>query len=204
MTDTESAREDLAYLKGLVGADSGSEAWRTGGKLFAVGGLVYGLQCMFHGAQILGLQAPGPIILLAMVGPTVVFLIYMTIIIIQNGKAAKPQGTTGRAVAAIFNSTGMINLVFLIIFAPPAIQSGDFRVWLFYPAVVFAVLGGAWFAAWQLRRRLWMLGAALGWMVSAALMGLTRGQPAYLLICGLALFLFMMLPGIAMARGKAD
>jgi hypothetical protein len=35
-------------------------------------------------------------------------------------------------------------------------------------------------------------------------MGLTRGQPAYLLFCGAALFLFMMLPGIAMARGKAD
>ncbi|HYE47039.1 MAG TPA: hypothetical protein VEA44_14855 [Caulobacter sp.] len=204
MTDSHSAREDLAYLKTLLGTDSGGEVWRFAGRLFAVGGLLYGLQCLFHGAQILGVEFPGPVTLAAMFGPTVLFLVYMTVAIVRGGRAIKPQGTTGRAVDAIFNTSGLINLVLLVIFLPPAIQSGDFKVWLFYPAVVFAVLGGAWFAAWQLRRRLWMLGTALGWMVSAGLMGLTRGQPAYLLICGLALFLFMMLPGVAMARGKAD
>ena len=41
-------------------------------------------------------------------------------------------------------------------------------------------------------------------MVSAAAMGLTRGHWAYVVICGACLILFMMLPGIAMARGKAD
>jgi hypothetical protein len=204
MTDADSAREDLAYLKTLVGADSGGDVWRFAGRLFAVGGFLYGLQLLFHGAQILGFNPPGPVILLFMFGPTVLFLIYLTVAIIRGGKQAKPQGTTGRAVNAIFNATGLINLVFLVIFLPPAIQSGDFRVWLFYPAVVFAVLGGAWFAAWQLRRRLWMLGTAAGWMVSAAGMGLTRGHWAYVVICGVCLFLFMMLPGIAMARGKAD
>ncbi len=202
MTNADTAREDLAYLKSLVGSDDGGEVWRFTGRLFAVGGFLYGLQCLFHAGQIMGLQASGPILLLAMFGPTAIFLIYLTIAIIQAGGSIKPRGTTGRAVSAIFNTTGMINLVFLVIFAPPAIQSGDFRIWLFYPAVVFAVLGGAWYAAWQLRKRLWMLGTALGWAVCAAMMGLTRGEPAYLLFCGGALFLFMMLPGIAMARGK--
>lgn len=204
MTDADSAREDLAYLKTLVGHDSGGDVWRFAGRLFAVGGFVYGVQMLFHGAQILGLNPPGPVTLLFMFGPTVVFLVYMTWAIIKGGKQAKPQGTTGRAVNAIFSASGLCNLVFLIIFLPPSIQSGDFRVWLFYPAVVFAVLGGAWFAAWLLRRRLWMLGTALGWMFSAAGMGLSRGHWAYVIICGLALVLFMMLPGIAMARGKAD
>lgn len=204
MTDADSAREDLAYLKTLVGHDSGGDVWRFAGRLFAVGGLVYSIQCLFHVAQILGFNPPGPVTLLFLAAPTVVFLAYMTVAIIRGGSRAKPQGTTGRAVNAIFNATGLCNLVFLIIFLPPAIQSGDFRVWLFYPAVVFAVLGGAWFAAWQLRRRLWMLGTAVGWMVCAAGMGLTRGHPAYLLFCSAALFFFMTLPGIAMARGKAD
>lgn len=204
MTDANSAREDLAYLKTLVGADSGGDVWRFAGRLFAVGGLVYGIQCLFHAAQILGFNSPGPVTLLFMVGPTVVFLVYMTVAIIRGGKQAKPQGTTGRAVNAIFSATGLCNLVFLIIFLPPALQSGDFRVWLFYPAVVFAVLGGAWYAAWQLKRKLWMLGTAAGWMISAAAMGLTRGHWAYVFICGGCLVLFMMLPGIAMARGKAD
>ncbi len=202
MTDTDSAREDLAYLKTLIGGDDSGEVWRFTGRLFAAGGFLYGVQCLFHGAQILGFNSPGPVTLLFLAGPTVLFLIYLTVSIIRVGKDLKPQGTTGRAVSAFFSATGMINLVFLIIFLPPYLQSGDFRIWLFYPAVVFAVLGGAWYAAWQLRRKLWMLGTALGWMVSAALMGLTRGQVVYILICGLCLFLFMMLPGIAMARGK--
>ncbi len=204
MSYADSAREDLAYLKALVGSDTGSEVWRFTGRLFAVGGFLYGLQCLFHGAQILGFQSPPLLTLAAMVGPTVIFLVYLTIAIIRGGASLKPQGATGRAVSAIFNATGLINLVFLVIFVPPALQSGDFRVWLYYPAVVFAVLGGAWYAAWQLRKRLWMLGTALGWAVCAGAMGLTRGDPAYLLFCGGALVLFMMLPGIAMARGKAD
>lgn len=204
MTDADSAREDLAYLKTLVGHDSGADVWRFAGRLFAAGGFVYGIQMLFHGAQILGFNPPGLVTLLFTFGPTVVFLIYLTVAIIKGGKNAKPRGTTGRAVNAIFSATGLCNLVFLIIFLPPSIQSGDFRVWLFYPAVVFAVLGGAWFAAWQLRRRLWMLGTSIGWMVSAAGMGLTRGHWAYVVICGACLILFMMLPGIAMARGKAD
>lgn len=202
MTDTDSAREDLAYLKTLIGGNDSGEVWRFTGRLFAAGGFLYGVQCLFHGAQILGFNSPGPVTLLFLAGPTVLFLIYLTVSIIRVGKDLKPQGTTGRAVSAFFSATGMINLVFLVIFLPPYLQSGDFRIWLFYPAVVFAVLGGAWYAAWQLRRKLWMLGTALGWMVSAALMGLTRGQVVYILICGLCLFLFMMLPGIAMARGK--
>ncbi len=204
MTDADSAREDLAYLKTLVGHDSGGDVWRFAGRLFAVGGAVYGVQMLFHGAQILGFNPSGPVTLLFMFGPTVAFLVYMTWAIIKGGKNAKPMGTTGRAVNAIFTATGLCNLVFLIIFLPPSIQSGDFRIWLFYPAVVFAVLGGAWYAAWQLRRRLWMLGTAAGWMISAAAMGLTRGHWAYVVICGACLVLFMMLPGIAMARGKAD
>ncbi|MDB5469633.1 MAG: hypothetical protein JWR84_1193 [Caulobacter sp.] len=202
MTDVESAREDLAYLKTVVGGGDSGEVWRFTGRMFAAGGLLYGLQCLFHGAQILGFNPPGPVTLLFVFGPTAVFLVYLTVAIIRAGTALKPQGTTGRAVTAFFSATGMINLVLLVIFLPPYLQSGDFRVWLFYPAVVFAVLGGAWYAAWQLRRRLWMLGTALGWLVSAALMGLTRGQPVYLVICGLCLFLFLMLPGIVMARSK--
>jgi hypothetical protein len=204
MTDANSAREDLAYLKTLVGSDTGSGVWRFTGRLFAVGGFLYGLQCLFHAAQIFGFTPPPLVILLFMAGPTAIFLIYMTYAIIKGGTSIQPQGTTGRAVSAIFSATGLMNLVFLVIFLPPAIQSGDFRVWLFYPAVVFAVLGGAWYAAWQLRKKLWMLGTAAGWAVCAGMMGLTRGHPAYLLFCGGALFLFMMLPGIAMARGKAD
>ena len=202
MTDTDSAREDLAYLKTLIGGDDSGEVWRFTGRLFAAGGFLYGLQCLFHGAQILGFNSPGPVTLLFLAGPTVLFLLYLTVSVVRIGKNLKPQGTTGRAVSAFFSATGMINLVFLVIFLPPYLQSGDFRIWLFYPAVVFAVLGGAWYAAWQLRKKLWMLGTALGWMVSAALMGLTRGQVVYILIAGLCLFLFMMLPGIAMARGK--
>jgi len=205
MTDADSAREDLAYLKTLVaGEPGGGEVWRFTGRLFALGGLVYGIQCLFHGAQILGVQSPGPVTLFFLGAPTVIFLIYLTYAIIKSGNAIKPKGATGRAVSAIFSSTGLMNLVFLVIFLPPTIQTGDFRIWLFYPAVVFAVLGGAWYAAWLIRKRLWMLATGLGWMISAGLMGLTRGHAAYVLICGAALFLFMMLPGIAMARGKAD
>jgi hypothetical protein len=202
MTEAETANDDLAYLKGLVAGDGSGEAWRLTGKVFAAGGFLYGLQTLFHWGQILGFNPPPPFTLLAVIAPTMLFLIFLTVVIIRSGPRSKPTGAMARAVSAIFGATGAVNLVLIVIFAPAAIQSGDFRVWLFYPAVFFALQGGAWLAAYQLRRKLWMLATSLGWMISAAVMGLTRGQPVYVLACAGALFLCMMLPGLVMMRRR--
>lgn len=200
--DTTTAADDLAFLRGLVDSPDGGPVWRFTGKVFAVGGLLYGAQCVYHWAQIQGLVLPDTLALAALIAPTALFLVWLAVELIRSGHSLRPQGSSNRSMSAIFSATGMVNLVLLVIFAPPAIQSGDFRVWLFYPAVVFALQGGAWYAAFQIRRKLWMLATALGWMVAAGGMGLTRGEPVYVLICGAALFLCMMLPGLVMMRRK--
>ena len=43
-------------------------------------------------------------------------------------------------------------------------RDNDFAIWLYYAAIVFALQAAAWYMAWTLKRKGWMLATALGGM----------------------------------------
>lgn len=194
----QTAREDLAFLKGLV--DGAGRNQVTTGIVFVAAGLIYGVQLLGHWAQAVGLLTLGPIggLLLAL-GPTVVFLVVLSVALAKDRRAPR-GGTASRAFQSVFAAAGTVNLVLIAIFAPAAIGGGGLKVWLFYPAVVYALQGGAWLAAWMLTRTWWMGVTALGWFACAIGMGLTIGLQVYIPIAAAGLLLFMVLPGWAMTR----
>jgi hypothetical protein len=132
--------------------------------------------------------------------PTVIFLVMMTVVIVIERK--KPSGgVASRAVNAAFQGTGIANLALILIFASAAVRNHDFRYWLFHPAVVFVIQGAVWYVIFMLRKRLWMALVAAGWLVSGVALGMLIDRPdLYLLIAGLGLFAWMMVPGYVMMR----
>ena len=72
--DAKSARDDLAFLKALVGEDENSGA-RSWAEAYLAGGLIYGGQMLLHAAQALGWIAQAPLLGLVIgIGPTVLFV----------------------------------------------------------------------------------------------------------------------------------
>lgn len=198
----KTVQDDLAFLRGL--AESGGERGglgAPGSALYGSAGLLYGFQTLVYFAQERGaisLGFTGNMVLAW--APTVVFLVLMTIVIIIDRK--NPQrGVTNRAINAAFSAVGVANLALIIVFAAAAARHKDFHYWLFHPAVVFILQGAVWQVIFVLRKRLWMLLVALGWLVSGVAMGmLIERADLYLLIATVGLLGFMAAPGFYMMR----
>ncbi|HWT52464.1 MAG TPA: hypothetical protein VN113_09820 [Caulobacter sp.] len=111
------------------------------------------------------------------------------------------MGAANRAINAAFAGTGIANLALVLIFAAAASRHKDFHYWLFHPAVVFVLQGAVWYVIFMLRKRIWMLLVAAGWLASGVALGLLIDRAdLYLLIASVGLFAFMMVPGFHMMR----
>ena len=198
----QSAEADLAFMRSIV--EGGGRTPVTLAICYLAGGLLYGLQCLFHVAQITGLiHWPDLANLAFVVGITVAFLCVLTWAILTDRKCGPVnRGPTGvRMMNAAFSATGMANTAVIIVFAVGAMRDKDFAIWLYYAAIVFALQAAAWYVAWMLKKKGWMLATALGGWVAAVALGVLVRQPMwYLGVCTIALFLLFALPGWIMFR----
>jgi hypothetical protein len=199
----QSAEADLAFMRSIV--EGGGKPHLTLAVAYMAGGLLYGLQCLFHVGQMIGLiRWPDLANLAFVVAITVSFLLVLTWAVLKDRRDGV-SGTRGpmasRALNAGFSGAGMANLAIIIIFGVGAWRDNDFAVWLYYAAVIFAMQGGAWYLAYSLKRKGWMLATSLGhWSTAVALGLLVRQPPLYLGVCTVALFLLFALPGWIMFR----
>ena len=203
MTDKSRTPEaDLAFMRSIV--EGSGRPPMTLAICYLAGGLLYGLQCLFHVGQVVGLiRWPDLANLIFVVGITVTFLAILTWAILKDRKAGPssrgPLAT--RVTNAAFSATGMANAAVVIVFAVGAVRDQDFAVWLYYAAIVFALQAAAWYVAWVLKKKAWMLAVSLGGWVTAVALGLLVRQPVlYLYVCTVALFLLFALPGWALFR----
>lgn len=197
-SENHSLGEDLAFLRAL--AEGGAESQRDIGAGLVAGGVLYGLQCFVAGAQAYGWVYLSDVQSVAFAAAiTIAFLIAITWIT-WRGRRATRGGVMARALGAAFASAGTATISMLCAFAFVALREKSLTIWLLYPCTVFALQGAAWMVAWSLRRRAWLGIVALGWMVSAVVLASTIGSAAYPLVAGLALVLFMAVPGAIMMR----
>lgn len=198
----KTVQDDLAFLRGLAeGAGDRGGLGAPGGALYGAAGVLYGVQTLIYFAQVRGAVSLNGLGNLALAWlPTLIFLVLMTYVIIIDRK--NPQrGVTNRAINAAFSAVGVANLALIIVFASAAARHKDFHYWLFHPAVVFVLQGAVWQVVYVLRRRLWTLVVAIGWLLSGVAMGmLIERADLYLLIATVALFGFMAVPGFYMMR----
>ncbi|HTK97191.1 MAG TPA: hypothetical protein VL379_04120 [Pseudomonadales bacterium] len=189
---------DLAFLRAL--AEGGGESQRGTGAALLVGGLLYGLQCFVAGAHAYGwVQQSERFQSLFATGITVAFLLALAWIMWSTRKASE-GGVAARALQAAFAGSGTATIAMLCVFATVALREESLTIWLLYPCAVFALQGAAWMVAWRLRRRIWLGVVALGWMVSSVALSSAIGSPLYPMVAGVALVLFMAVPGAVMMR----
>ncbi|HXC54478.1 MAG TPA: hypothetical protein VNU97_04225 [Rhizomicrobium sp.] len=201
--DAQSARDDLAFLRALVGDDASSQS-RSFGEAYFASGLIYGGQMLLHAAQALGWISWGPLpALLIGVGPTIVFIPVLSWIIYRNRKNTA-RGAVGRAVAAVFAAIGLANLFLIAVIGSVAWREHSATTWLIYPCAVFVLQGAAWLFAYMMRRRAWLLAVALGWFACAVAMAICVTALGYfILFAGAGLWVCMALPGWLMLRQAA-
>ena len=200
--DVKSAEADLAFMRALVD-DDGSHN-RNFGFIYLIAGVLYGAQCLLNWALLVTDAQVSPLIWM-LVGwlPTLLFLIMIFHNSWKNRANPYGAGTTKRAVGAAFTGAGMANLVLAIIFGWVAYQKRDWSIWLLFPLVVCALQGAIWLATAILRRHIWHGINAIGWFVSAIVLGLFIDNiPAYVLSLGVALLAFMALPGLLIFRAS--
>lgn len=199
---TTTPEDDLAFLRSVI-SGGGPERYFTMGVAYLAGGLLYGIQCLFHIGQSWGwIRWPALPTLVFVIGITVAMIAVLIWAARTDRKQQRPGPVVTRTLNAAFSATGMVNLAVIAVFGVGALRDQDFAVWLYYPAMVFAIQAAAWFVAWSLRRRLWMLATGLGgWATAIALGMLVREPLVYLYVCTAALFLLFALPGWIMLSG---
>lgn len=199
MTDIESARADLAFMRELA-EDRGPLPWLLGAHMIAVGA-TFGLNLVYTWAGLRGFVpwpegdwntwswAPAA----AVYTPAVLWLTW-------RGKR-EPQGPASRAFTAAWSGVGAMAAVVLasLIIATYSTGENMFRVW---PALATALYGGAWMAFSIAQRRYWGVAVALGCFATALACAVLIGSPEHWLAMGLGSLLFLAAPGVAMARNR--
>jgi len=196
----DSAREDLAFLRGLVQPD---ERWRRGfGESYAAAGACYGVEMVLHGLQQFAVVPSTPVPSLVIgAGPTLLFITLVVLIYRRNPWRGAGGGVTSRAVGAVFSAIGLANLFLIAMFAATAVREHNLKIWLLYPCVVLVLQGAAWMVAWTLRRQTWFAAVAIGWFVIGLAMGLAiENLGWFMLMGGIGFFGFMLVPGLVMMR----
>ncbi|MDC7683519.1 hypothetical protein PQU92_09545 [Asticcacaulis sp. BYS171W] len=197
--DGLATRADLAFVRALV--DQAPKAQGSAGLLFMVGGGAYGVQCLVYWGEIAGFYRLPPLAgLLTAILPIVIFLVPMIWVIIKE-RGQQAAGVATRAMNAAYASTGLVNLVMILVFGTIATREKSMLIWLIYPIVICALQGGAWYVAYMIRRKLWLMAVAIGWFAAAATLGfIIHDIGSYLLGLALALIGLMGVPGYVMWR----
>lgn len=201
--NTDTARDDLAYMRALV--DTPAKFQRSFGEAYFAAGLCYGVQMLLHAAQSLGWLPPGELVGLSIgLGPTVVFLGLLTWVIRRERTSGRGlAGTAARAIAAVLGAIGVANLVLILVIGVVAWREQSLIVWLIYPCAVLILQGTAWLVIYAVWRRTWFAVVALGWFVAAvggAVAAAFQQMAAFITIGGLAFLVLMLIPGWVMMR----
>ncbi|MFY7853003.1 MAG: hypothetical protein ACOVQ6_14605, partial [Brevundimonas sp.] len=116
-TPRTAAEADLAFMRSIVEGDGRPPM--TMAVCYLAGGLLYGLQCLFHVGQIIGLvRWPGVASLAFVVLISVTFLLILVWAIVQDRKdgVGNRGPAAARTLKAAFSATGMGNAAVIIKF----------------------------------------------------------------------------------------
>ena len=201
-----SVEADLAFMRSIV--EGGGRPSLTLAICYLAGGLLYGLQCLFHVGQAFGVLRSPDLANLAFVAAISAAFLVVLVWAIRRDRRDDAAGRRGplasRAMNAGLSGAGLANAAILIVFGVGAVRDQDFAVWLYYPAMIFALQSAAWFMVWNLKKKGWMLATSLGGWATAVALGLLVREPQwYLGVCTLALFGLFALPGWIMYRDAA-
>jgi hypothetical protein len=199
--DTQSAREDLAFLRQLVDEDDGGRPlWIFGASYLAIGLAII--------AQVVALwiiaadlvPAPEWAPLAAIVAVWTVYT-FAQQWIAGRVRGVKPGANVrSRVGGAALYSMALPHLTMVVVFAITAWRQQD-GIFLQQAALVFfALQGGMWFIIHALRRERWHLLEAIAWLLATLAAAPFLGTDTFGPVIAIIVLALMVAPGIYMLR----
>jgi hypothetical protein len=197
MTDTQSLKDDLAFLRDLT-QDGGKGLARDGFALAMVG-LVFGLVTLVY-----WLVFWGP---LANVRPLAFWLWIVAIVAtiatsaIVRRRLPPPAGAAARALSVAWSGVGVSLLAggLGLLAAGWRLHDATF-VLATFPILLFSLYGGAWGVAYAVKRLSWFAWVSAGCFAAAIAEVLLYQSPHQWLVLSAGLFLLVGLPGLVILK----
>jgi hypothetical protein len=194
MTDVQSLKDDLAFLRGLA-QDDGKGLARDGFSLAAVG-LVFGVVSLFYWLVYLGPLAGAKILAYGVWAVGV--LVMIVIIEVAKRRLPPSTGAASRAMSMAWNGVGVSMTAggLGLLAAGWKLQDGNF-VLATFPILLFSLYGAAWSVAYAAVRTGWFALVSAGCFAAAVAEGLLFRTPHQWLVLSIGLFVLVGLPGLA-------
>jgi hypothetical protein len=209
-SDTESARDDLAFLRSLVDEDWRPGVWAFGAIYVSVGVALVAHVLISWAADAGYLPLRGISLIAAYVALYVVASSVWTWIGGHVGRASRrggapAAGVKGRAGAVALMSAFLGHLVMMVVFVIVAVRQRNNVFLELAPLVMFTLQSVVWFVVHAMRRQRWQLVVGLGWLVAVLGLAPLVGTGAFGLGIAATAVVLMIVPGAYMMRtaGKA-
>ncbi len=198
MTDAmRAAREDLAFLKAIA-EDTGPLPTLIGAHMLAVG-LPYGLNFILIWAIFAGLFPwwPRDLVWATWIPGTLIYAPLAVLLHIRG--ASLTAGPTARLFVAAWSAVGLTALpIITVMFVAQARTGISFA--MVWPALSFALYGGAWASLGIIRRKAWHGVVALGSFATALASAFWIDAPGAWLVMAAGMLLVLAAPGAAILR----
>ncbi len=197
MTDTQSLKDDLAFLRDLT-QDSGKGLARDGFNLATVG-LVFGVVTLVYWLLFWGPLANLMVVAYWLWIVAIALMIVSTAIARRRLPAA--TGAAARALSVAWNGVGVSLLAGGVALLAAAWRMHDAGfVLATFPILLFSLYGAAWGVAFAVKRLSWFAWVSAGCFAAAIAEGLLYGSPHQWLVLSIGLFLLVGLPGVVILK----
>jgi hypothetical protein len=203
-SDTQSARDDLAFLRGLVDEDWRPGAWAFGAIYVSLGATLVA-HVLISWAGTAGYVPRGvALVTTYVVLYTVASLVFTWIggHVRRESQRSAPQvaSVKGRAGGAALVSAFVGHLVMLLVLVIVAVRQQNPVFLELAPLVLFTLQSVVWFVVHALRRQRWQLVVGWGWLLAVIGLSPLVGTSAFGLGIAATAVLLMIVPGARMMR----
>jgi hypothetical protein len=197
MSDVQSLKDDLAFLRGLT-QDDGKGLARDGFALAAVGA-VFGVVTLFYWLVYLGPLAGARVVAYGAWAVGVVAMI--AIVELAKRRLPPSAGASARAMSMAWNGVGVsLTAGGLGLLAAGWKLHDGYFVLATFPILLFTLYGAAWSVAFAALRLGWFAVVSAGCFAAAIAEGLLYRSPHQWLVLSAGLFALVGLPGVAIFR----
>lgn len=196
-TDAQSARDDLAFLRGLVDDDWRPGLWAFGALYIAIGAVICLHVAITDFTPLRGWGLLTAYIVLYGAFSFAPWLIYRRRP--RHATAGVKTRTGGAALLGAFSA----HLVMLAVFVILAVRQHNGIFLELAPLVLSASQGALWLVVHAMRRRSWHLAEALGWYAATIALAPLVDTALYGPALAVVVIILMIFPGVVMMRAAS-
>ena len=208
MSDMESVRSDLAFLRDLVDEDARPGLWLFGALYVAFGIVLVAHVALSWGVAQGYVPLHGPSLLATYAVLYGLFCVSMVIIRararrqsgLKRGWSASTSSVKGRAGASALGGAFLAHFAIMGSFVIASRRLGEPHILELLPVTLFALQGVAWIVVHTMRRQRWHAGLAWAWFAAAVGASLVVGTPWFSAFIAAVAILLMIVPGVHMLR----